>query len=57
MTATTQPGSNPRFVVQESGPRDFWVYDTVSHLSYDPRFTRRAAQEDADRRNEREGSR
>ncbi|WP_157865022.1 hypothetical protein [Streptomyces prasinopilosus] len=52
MTAPTE--SAPRFVVQESGPRDFYVYDTVSHLSYDPRFTRKAAQEAADRRNARQ---
>lgn len=51
MPTPARTDSSPRFVVQEHGPRDFWVYDTVSHLSYDPRFTRRAAQEDADRRN------
>lgn len=51
MTAPAQPNGNPRYVVNEHGPRDFSVYDTVSHLSYDPRFTRRAAQGDADRRN------
>ena len=55
MTAPIE--SSPRFTVQEFGPRDFWVYDTISHLSYDPRFTRWAAQEDADRRNERQGNR
>lgn len=43
--------TGPRFVVQELGPLDFIVYDTVTGLSYDPRFTRRAAQQDADRRN------
>ena len=41
----------PRFTVQELGPRDFYVYDRVSCLSYDPRFTRKGAQEAADRRN------
>ncbi len=46
-----QTSSAPRFVVQDLGPRDFAVYDTVTCLSYDPRFTRRAAQEAADRRN------
>lgn len=42
----------PRFIVREHGPRDFYVHDTVSHLSYDPRFTRKGAQAAADRRNE-----
>jgi hypothetical protein len=41
-------------VVQEFGPRDFAVYDTHTCLSYDPRFTRKAAQEAADRRNSRQ---
>lgn len=41
----------PRFTVQEIGPRDFYVYDSVTCLSYDPRFTREAAQAAADRRN------
>lgn len=51
MTAPTE--SAPRFVVRELGPRSFAVEDTVSHLSYDMRFTRKFAQEAADRRNER----
>ncbi|MGW2384379.1 hypothetical protein [Streptomyces sp. NPDC001658] len=46
-----QTGETPRFEVQELGPLDFVVYDTVTGLSYDPRFTSRAAQEAADRRN------
>lgn len=41
-----------RFVVDELGPRDFAVRDTATQLSYDPSFTRKAAQEAADRRNE-----
>lgn len=45
---------SPRFVVQEFGPRDFAVYDTVTCLSHDSRFTRKAAQEAADRRNSRQ---
>lgn len=51
----TELPSSPRFVVQEFGPRYFAVYDTVTCLSYDPRFTRRVAQEAADRRNSQEG--
>lgn len=50
---TIKPSGDPRFVVQEFGPRDFCVYDHVTGLSYDPRFTRKAAQEAADRRNRR----
>ena len=50
---TDKPNTGPRFVVQEFGSRDFAVYDTVSGLNYDPRFTRKAAQEAADRRNSR----
>lgn len=49
--ANRQSGVEPRFVVDEYGPRDFAVRDTVSQLSYDIRFTRKAAQEAADRRN------
>jgi hypothetical protein len=55
--AVTEPLPSPRFVVQEFGPRDFAVYDTVTGLSYDSRFTRRGAQEAADRRNTRQGNR
>lgn len=40
-----------RFVVDEFGPRDFAVRDTVTQISYHHRFTRKAAQEAADRRN------
>ncbi|MET9445008.1 hypothetical protein [Streptomyces sp. NPDC006610] len=43
----------PRFVVQEFGPRNFAVYDIVSGFNYDLRFTRKAAQKAADRRNAR----
>lgn len=42
--------SGPRFVVRELGPRCFVVDDTVTGFSYDMRFTRKAAQEAADRR-------
>lgn len=42
---------SPRFVVDEFGPRDFAVRDTVSQLSYDICFTRKAAQDAANRRN------
>lgn len=52
-----QTAAGPRFVVQEFGPRDFAVYDTVTCLSYDPRFTRKAAQQAADRRNATTASR
>lgn len=48
------PTASPRFVVRELGPRCFVVDDTVSYLSYDMRFTRKAAQEAADRRNARQ---
>lgn len=40
-----------RFIVEEFGPRDFAVLDTATQISYDPRFTRKAAQDAADRRN------
>lgn len=40
-----------RFVVEEFGPHEFAVLDTVTQFSYDDRFTRKAAQEAADRRN------
>lgn len=33
------------------GPRDFAVRDTATQISYDTRFTRKAAQEAADHRN------
>jgi hypothetical protein len=48
-----QTANSDRFVVQEHGPRDFSVYDSVTGLSYDPRFTRKAAEDDAARRNKR----
>lgn len=51
-----QSTAAPRFVVQEFGPRDFAVYDTVTCLSYDPRFTRKAAEQAADRRNSKSAS-
>ena len=41
----------PRFVVQEFGPKDFCVYDRVTGLSRYPCFTRRGAQQIADRKN------
>lgn len=44
-----QPG--PRFIVEEFGPRDYAVRDTATQRNYDARFTRKAAQEAADRRN------
>ncbi|WP_333742678.1 hypothetical protein [Streptomyces ardesiacus] len=47
MTAPAQP----RFVVQELGPKDFCVFDTATGLSRYPCFTRRGAQEIADRKN------
>jgi len=43
-----------RFIVRELGPRCFVVDDTATALSYDMRFTRKAAQEAADRRNKRQ---
>lgn len=49
----TRQTAAPRFVVRKLGPRCFVVDDTASCLSYDMRFTRRAAQEAADRRNGR----
>ncbi|GHD70231.1 hypothetical protein GCM10010317_077100 [Streptomyces mirabilis] len=55
--ATPAPTDSPRFVVDEYGPRDFAVRDTVSQLSYDIRFTRKAAQDAADRRNSRQETR
>lgn len=44
----------PRFVVRQLGPRCFVVDDTKGYLSYDMRFTRKFAQADADRRNNRD---
>lgn len=41
-----------RFVVDEFGPRNFAVRDTATEISYDPRFTRKGAQQAADWRNE-----
>lgn len=49
--ANRQTGVKPRFVVDELGPRDFAVRDTVTQLSYDICFTRKVAQEAAARRN------
>ncbi|MFG3127369.1 hypothetical protein ACGFZU_06665 [Streptomyces tendae] len=43
--------SQPRFVVQELGPKDFCVYDNKTGLSSYPCFTRRGAQTIADRKN------
>lgn len=50
----TTPTPTPRFVVRELDPRCFVVDDTVSQLSYDMSFTRKAAQESADWRNQQE---
>ncbi|UPZ27656.1 hypothetical protein MUK60_07390 [Streptomyces sp. LRE541] len=47
MTAPNQP----RFVVEKHGPRDYYVFDTVTCLSRYPSFTRRGAQKIADRKN------
>lgn len=47
----------PRYMVRELGPRCFVVDDTVTAMSYDMRFTRKAAQEAADRRNKRQEGR
>jgi hypothetical protein len=43
--------STLRYVVRELDPRCYVVDDTTTTFSYDMRFTRRAAQEAADRRN------
>lgn len=51
MPPTTATATSPRFEVHEHGPRDFSVHDNVSQLDYDFRFTRKFAQEAADRRN------
>ncbi|MFF2852668.1 hypothetical protein ACFVT5_41205 [Streptomyces sp. NPDC058001] len=53
--SATSSADRERFVVRELGPRCFVVDDTVTTLSYDMRFTRWAAQEAADRRNQRQG--
>ena len=50
---TTAATSAPRFAVRQLGPRCFVVDDSVTALSYDMRFTRKAAQDAADRRNAR----
>ncbi|MER6540111.1 hypothetical protein ABT215_41375 [Streptomyces sp900105755] len=53
-TETPKPPATdeqPRFTVQQLGPRDFYVYDSVTCLSYDPRFTRAGAQVAANYRN------
>jgi hypothetical protein len=55
--STAPVTASPRFVMDEFGPRDFAVRDTVSQLSYDMRFTRKAAQEAADWRNSRQEER
>ncbi|MET7975755.1 hypothetical protein ABZW44_22470 [Streptomyces mirabilis] len=52
-STVTAPTASPRFVVRELGPRCFVVDDTVTQLSYDMSFTRKAAQGAADRRNAR----
>lgn len=54
MTAKTQ--TVIRFLVRELGPRCFVVDDTATGISYDMRFTRRVAQEAADRRNKNQGT-
>lgn len=54
MPIDPQDPEMPRFEVRELGPRCFVVDDTVTCLSYDMRFTRKAAQENADRRNARQ---
>jgi hypothetical protein len=46
-----QTPSNSRFTVRELGPRDFVIHDNVSQLDYGFFFTRKFAQEAADRRN------
>lgn len=46
--------NTPRYEVRELGPRCFIVDDTVTTMSYDMRFTRKGAQEAADRRNARQ---
>jgi len=51
MASTAMNATSPRFEVHEHGSRDFSVHDNVSQLDYDFRFTRKAAQEAADRRN------
>lgn len=51
MAITTANTASPRFEVHEHGPCDFSVHDNVSQLDYDFRFTRKFAQEAADRRN------
>lgn len=55
--STVTVTASPRFVVRELGPRCFVVDDTASNLSYDMRFTRKVAQEAADRRNSRQENR
>ena len=50
-TGTPHP---PRFEVRELDPRCFVVDDTVTQLSYDMSFTRKAAQKAADWRNARQ---
>lgn len=50
-TETPCPPGGLRYTVRELGPLSFAVHDNVSQLDYDPCFTRRAAQNEADRRN------
>lgn len=47
---------NQRFVVRELDPRRFVVDDTTTGLSYDMRFTRKAAEEAATRREARKAA-
>ncbi|MEU6990367.1 hypothetical protein ABZ953_06850 [Streptomyces sp. NPDC046465] len=47
-----QPPGGHRYRVRELGPRSFVVHDNVSQLDCDMTSTGRAAQADADRRNE-----
>ena len=54
MASTMANAASPRFEVHEHGPRNFSVHDNVSQLDFDFRFTRKAAQEAADRRNARQ---
>jgi hypothetical protein len=51
LSRAEQAVTEARFVVRELGPRCFVVDDTAGYLSYDMRFTRKAAQESADWRN------
>jgi hypothetical protein len=52
LSRAEQAVNEPRFVVEQYGPRFFVAHDTVSQLDFDVSFTRKGAQRGADLRND-----